>query len=63
MAIASSAFAEGSRTRCGLDVDSGSEAEVTFDEVISGSENLIAGSLFSGTKVSSLYSSGLYQAE
>ena len=58
--MASSAFVDGSRTRYGLDVDGGSEAEVTsgevtLDEVASG-ENLIAESLFSGTKVASLNS-------
>ena len=56
--MASSAFAEGSRPRCGLDVDGGSEAEVTSGEVtlyeVTSGENLIADSLFSGTKVTSL---------
>ena len=51
---------EGSRTRCGLDMDGGSEAEVTPGEVtlceVTSGENLIADSLFSGTKVASLSS-------
>ena len=58
--MASSAFAEGSRTRFGLDVDGGSAAEVTSGEVtlyeVTSGVNLIADNLFSGTKVASLSS-------
>ena len=60
MAMASSAFAEGSRSRWCLDVDDGSAAEVTSGEVtlyeVTSGANLIVDNLFSGTKVASLSS-------